>query len=461
MRCVPLTIAVLLAFAAPLFAAGQSFEILLARPLPGDTANTWLVILDGGYADGLEEGMTAVAYHGPERTPHAEITIEIADRHESFGLAHPRTGIDPDTLAKACGEHCVVSFEVPPADTALYQQKAIAAMGEADFERAKYFLSLLIDAGDTRPSIQNALARCDRAIAADSSGLPTALVEAELARVPLYEYLLAHYFGECRFERAADIVSRIDRVDPDNETAAAYSRALRRIAAIAADSDSHTITNLNPGPIKTETPHLVVAVDPMLPESLQNADPAIRATVAVLVDESGSVAKATMKRSTGQSSVDNAIINAAYKTVWRPAIHSGLPVAAFGTWDVTIGSPSAARKMSVNLEVLIEDSGDFRPADDAYVPVEVYPEMIYEHKPDYPVLEEQRRITGTVWVKALVGEKGKVLEAAVYKSSGNAQLDQAAVEAAEKCRYKPALKDKQPVRVWVHYKVEFRLDRQQ
>jgi hypothetical protein len=45
---------------------------------------------------------------------------------------------------------------------------------------------------------------------------------------------------------------------------------------------------------------------------------------------------------------------------------------------------------------------DFLPAPDDFVPVEIYPEMIYEHQPTYPRLAEQTGIEGTVWVKALV-----------------------------------------------------------
>jgi TonB family protein len=46
----------------------------------------------------------------------------------------------------------------------------------------------------------------------------------------------------------------------------------------------------------------------------------------------------------------------------------------------------------------------------------------------------------------------------VAKSSGsNVGFDEAAVEAALQCIYKPAIQNGQPVAVWVTYPVEFKL----
>ncbi|MDF1543802.1 MAG: TonB family protein [bacterium] len=100
---------------------------------------------------------------------------------------------------------------------------------------------------------------------------------------------------------------------------------------------------------------------------------------------------------------------------------------------------------------------DFIPAPDAFVAVEIYPEMIYEHKSDYPRLAKQAGLEGVVWVKALVDESGKVMKAIVGKSSGVTSLDEAAVQAAFKCTYKPGIQNGRPIKVWVTYKVEYNL----
>ena len=100
---------------------------------------------------------------------------------------------------------------------------------------------------------------------------------------------------------------------------------------------------------------------------------------------------------------------------------------------------------------------DFLPAHTDFIAVEIYPEMIFEHVPDYPRLAEQAGITGLVWVKALVDEEGQVRKAILGKTSGVNSLDEAAVKAAYKCRYKPGIQNGRPVKVWVTYKVEFEL----
>lgn len=100
---------------------------------------------------------------------------------------------------------------------------------------------------------------------------------------------------------------------------------------------------------------------------------------------------------------------------------------------------------------------DYMPAPDEFVPVEILPEMIYQETPEYPRLAKQAGITGTVWVKALVDREGSVRNALVGKSSGTASLDDAAIEAAYKNKFKPGIQNGRPVNVWVTYKITFEL----
>lgn len=98
---------------------------------------------------------------------------------------------------------------------------------------------------------------------------------------------------------------------------------------------------------------------------------------------------------------------------------------------------------------------DYLPALDEFVPVEIQAEMIYQHEPNYPRLAKQAGITGVVWVHNLVGKDGSVLEARIAKSCGTAALDEAAVKAGYKNKFKPAIQNGRPVATWVAYKVEF------
>jgi protein TonB len=96
------------------------------------------------------------------------------------------------------------------------------------------------------------------------------------------------------------------------------------------------------------------------------------------------------------------------------------------------------------------------PSPDEFVPVEIPAEMLYEEVPDYQRLAKKSGMEGIVWVKALVDKDGNVKKAMVLKSSGSrAGFDEAAVKAAYKCKFKPAIQNHKPVAVWVSYSVEF------
>jgi protein TonB len=105
-----------------------------------------------------------------------------------------------------------------------------------------------------------------------------------------------------------------------------------------------------------------------------------------------------------------------------------------------------------------KESEENWPSPDDFVAVDVSPQMIYTEPVVYPEDAKKAGITGDVWVKALIDKEGAVRQALVQKSSGNEQLDKAAVKAASGNKFKPALKDGQPVPVWVSYKIQFVLD---
>ena len=97
-----------------------------------------------------------------------------------------------------------------------------------------------------------------------------------------------------------------------------------------------------------------------------------------------------------------------------------------------------AEIVAPDITTMAEDQGDivvdiaddeYLPEPTEFVPVEIYPEMIYEEQPEYPRLARQAGLEGVVWVKALVDREGKVRQAMVAKSSGTASLDEAAFNA--------------------------------
>lgn len=104
------------------------------------------------------------------------------------------------------------------------------------------------------------------------------------------------------------------------------------------------------------------------------------------------------------------------------------------------------------------DEDDYLPAFGEFVPVEIIPEMIYKHQATYPKMAKQAGLTGKVTVMALVDKKGDVKDAKVLKSSGITSLDEAAVKAARKCKFKPAIQNGRPIACWVSYDTDFILN---
>jgi TonB family protein len=98
------------------------------------------------------------------------------------------------------------------------------------------------------------------------------------------------------------------------------------------------------------------------------------------------------------------------------------------------------------------------PTPDEFIPVEVHPEQIYEEPPEYPELAREGGFMGWVIVQAYVDKNGNVKKAQALKTNRpNMGFEDAAVKAAYKCRYRPAIQNKQAIGLWIQYKVVFEL----
>jgi protein TonB len=76
--------------------------------------------------------------------------------------------------------------------------------------------------------------------------------------------------------------------------------------------------------------------------------------------------------------------------------------------------------------------------------------------PSYPPLAFQRRVSGTVWLRALVDENGAVAEVSVVRASPTGLgFEGAAMKSVSTRVYQPATKRGVPVRVWLPIAVEF------
>ncbi|MCI0414221.1 TonB family protein [bacterium] len=89
----------------------------------------------------------------------------------------------------------------------------------------------------------------------------------------------------------------------------------------------------------------------------------------------------------------------------------------------------------------------------------VKPEMVTRVQPIYPPVAKTMKVQGTVILSILVTETGNVSEVRVLRPvGGSAGLNEAAIAAAKKWKFRPAVKQGKKVKVWMTYPVSFKLE---
>lgn len=91
-----------------------------------------------------------------------------------------------------------------------------------------------------------------------------------------------------------------------------------------------------------------------------------------------------------------------------------------------------------------------------YVYADELPVLVADVQPVYPELARQAEVEGVINVRVLVGKDGRVSD--VHLDTSIPMLDEAAITAARKWVFKPALSGNHPVAVWIARQLRFRLN---
>jgi periplasmic protein TonB len=97
------------------------------------------------------------------------------------------------------------------------------------------------------------------------------------------------------------------------------------------------------------------------------------------------------------------------------------------------------------------------PAPDQWVWAEQYPVAVTEITPEYPEIGREAGVEGLVVVKVLVGKNGRVLDVRLDEKHQVPLLNEAALGAARRWVFTPALANGRPVAVWTAIPFHFRL----
>ena len=92
-----------------------------------------------------------------------------------------------------------------------------------------------------------------------------------------------------------------------------------------------------------------------------------------------------------------------------------------------------------------------------FIPYDDPPVAMSPIRPVYPEIAQEAGIEGVVVVQAFIDEKGRVKETLILKGVPNTGLDEAAMEAIRKTRFRPAKQRERSVGVWISIPVNFRL----
>jgi TonB family protein len=85
-----------------------------------------------------------------------------------------------------------------------------------------------------------------------------------------------------------------------------------------------------------------------------------------------------------------------------------------------------------------------------------HPELISRSDPFYPSEALKNNLEGRVGIKLLINKDGKVIRTSVEKSSGHSVLDNAAIDYSSKLEFKPAIANKEAIKIWISMVFDYR-----
>jgi|TARA_B100000678_G_scaffold216205_1_gene183558 protein TonB len=92
-----------------------------------------------------------------------------------------------------------------------------------------------------------------------------------------------------------------------------------------------------------------------------------------------------------------------------------------------------------------------------FIPYDDPPVPLTPIRPKYPEIAQEAGIEGTVFIQAFIDKQGRVIETTIIKGIPNTGLDEAAIKAIRKTRFRPARQRERAVGVWISIPVNFKL----
>lgn len=172
--------------------------------------------------------------------------------------------------------------------------------------------------------------------------------------------------------------------------------------------------------------------------------------IKVRIDKSGRTSDLSVVTSSGSKELDDAALVAIKQTQFKPALYKEKPVSVYVSIPVKF---SLKEKSSPSSSVTPNTK---------FVPFDIPPEPIGGFKTIqanlvYPEKAKLAGIEGLTVVEGFVDIDGNFGNMSIKTSSGNDELDAAAITALESTKFKPAESRGEPVGVYIAIPVAFKL----
>jgi TonB family protein len=167
------------------------------------------------------------------------------------------------------------------------------------------------------------------------------------------------------------------------------------------------------------------------------------------VSRDGSLLDAKLAQPSGDSVLDQAALEALHRSSPFQELPSGYAGQSLALRVHLHYDP----KLAVPLQ---QWSANSRPPELQHAGRPPVPQLIYGPDPEFTEEARRKRVEGVVSLRVTVSETGDVADAVVTKGLGYG-LDEKALEAVHRWKFKPALKDGQPISTSIAVEMNFHL----
>lgn len=190
--------------------------------------------------------------------------------------------------------------------------------------------------------------------------------------------------------------------------------------------------------------------------------------LAMTIGADGSIRKSEVMENGGDNRLLNAALQGLRRTGFLPGAVDGVPTEMDVAVEVRFfirkeerAEPVEVSDLTVAMAPVSRDKTSEEVDEmDAYVPGVKYPEYSRAELSRllvYPEVAQENGIEGEVTVSVQIDTQGKPIKA-VIRSSTHKVFEAATLDAVRKMTYTPGVKDGHPVKIWLTFKVEFRLE---